>query len=236
MTYSQDGDELASQDLGSAEPFYISTTTLRLNPPADDVVTIDKTATIIAQPLDSTDNSLIPSNTDKVEITNPDGTTTTVIIECFDLCNIPATPHKISFLNKFGVMQDMWFFGTKKDGISSQRESYKKSKLKSLSTGASYNISDHENVYLRNQGKETIKLNTGFVHEQYNEVIKELMVSEYVYIHDPGRRSPTNPNFDLAIPIKIVSNSLDFKTRRKDKLIQYELEFEADADFVQSIR
>ena len=117
-----------------------------------------------------------------------------------------------------------------------QREAYKKTKLNILSTGASYDTSVHENVYLQNQGKERFTLHTGYVNEQYNDVIKEFMVSEYVYIHDTARRSPSDPNFDLAIPISIVANSLDFKTKRKDKLIEYELQFEADSDFVQSIR
>lgn len=234
VVYSQDATELSNVVLGSANPYFISNTTVHLNPPASDIVTIDKTASTVADSQDSLDNSEIPTNTDKVEITNPDGTVTTVTIECFDNCK--ATPHKISFVNKFGVMQDIWFFGRKKDAISSEREAYKKTKLNILSTGASYDTSVHENVYLQNQGKERFTLHTGYVNEQYNDVIKELMVSEYVYIHDTARRSPSDPNFDLAIPISIVANSLDFKTKRKDKLIEYELQFEADSDFVQSIR
>jgi len=234
VTYSQDASELSNVVLGNANPYYISNDITRLNPPLTDIITIDKTASTVAGSEDSLDNSEIPTNTDKVEITNPDGSVTTVIIECFDDCK--ATPHKISFINKFGVMQDIWFFGRKKDGISSERESFKKTKLKISSTGASYNVSDHENVYLQNQGKERFTLHTGFVNEQYNDVIKELMVSEYVYIHDTTRRSPSNPNSDLAVPVSIVANSLDFKTNRKDKLIEYELEFEADSNFVQSIR
>lgn len=234
VTYSQDATELSNVVLGNSNPYYISNDITRLNPPLTDIITIDKTASTVADSNDSLDNSEIPANTDKVEITNPDGSITTVTIECFDNCK--ATPHKISFINKFGVMQDIWFFGRKKDGISAERESYKRTKLNILSTGASYNVSDHENVYLENQGKEKFTLHTGFVNEQYNDIIKELMVSEYVYIHDTARTSPSDPNSDLAIPISIVANSLDFKTNRKDKLIEYELEFEADSDFVQSIR
>lgn len=234
VTYSQDATELSNVVLGSASPYYISNDVTRLNPPATNIITIDKTASTVADSNDSLDNSEIPSNTNKVDITNPDGTITTVTIECLDDCK--ATPHKVSFVNKFGVMQDMWFFGRKKDSMSSVGETYKKNNLKIGTTGAYYNISDHENVYLDRQGKEKFTLHTGFVNEQYNDVIKELMVSEYVYIHDKSRRSPSDPNYNLALPVSVVANSLDFKTRRKDKLIEYELSFEADSDFVQSIR
>ena len=79
-------------------------------------------------------------------------------------------------------------------------------------------------------------MNTGFIHHSYNEVLKELLVSEYVYIHDPRRSSPTNGRYDLAVPINVVTNSLDIKTQRDDKLINYELQFEMDSEFIQSIR
>jgi len=108
--------------------------------------------------------------------------------------------------------------------------------LKTGQEAAYYNISDHQNVYLENQGKETFVMNTGFIDESYNQVIKQLIVSEYAYIHDESRRSPTNNLYDLAIPIKVVSDSIQIKTRRDDKLINYELQFESDSEFIQSVR
>jgi hypothetical protein len=69
-------------------------------------------------------------------------------------------------------------------------------------------------------------MNTGFIDEQYNEVIKQLMLSEQVWI-DNG----TN-----VLPVSLNSNSLSFKTSVNDKLIDYTLEFEYAFDKINTIR
>jgi hypothetical protein len=79
-------------------------------------------------------------------------------------------------------------------------------------------------------------MNTGFIHPSHNQVIKEILVSEYVYIHDTNRLSPSDQTSALAVPVKVVSDNVNFLTRKDDKLINYALEFEADSEFVQSIR
>ena len=79
-------------------------------------------------------------------------------------------------------------------------------------------------------------MNTGFIHESYGEVIKELLVSEYVYMYDINRFSPSGGYSNLAVPVSIASSNVDIKTRLNDKLIEYTLEFEADSDFIQSVR
>jgi hypothetical protein len=233
VQYKADGSSLKTSVLGNASLFTIAQS-INVAPSINDVITIDKTASVTSQSDSNVNEGLAPADTDEVEFTVADGTTQSIKIECIDECK--NIPHKISFLNKFGVIQDIWFFARKKDSISTERESYKKSTLKTDGTVVSYNISDHQNVYLENQGREQITMNTGFIHESYGEVIKQLMVSEFVYIHDKFRSSPSNASYDLAVPINVVTGSLDIKTRRYDKLINYELQFQGDSELIQSIR
>lgn len=234
VSYVQDQTELDSKPLGSADSYTVAQQ-VRLNPPSDDIVTIDKTAAVTTSSDDSTGIDEIPIGTNKITYTDSKGVEKSVLIECIDECR--NTPYKISFVNKFGVMQDIWFFAKRKDTMTAERDQYKKTILKTGSDNASYNISDHQNVYLENQGREVITMNTGFIHHSYNEVMKQLLVSEYVYIHDNLRISPSsNGEYDLAVPINVVTSSLDIKTQRDDKLINYELQFEMDSEFIQSIR
>jgi len=235
VKYIQDQTELDSQILGTSEIYSIAQD-VKVNPPSDNVVTIDKTLseTSDANAANSVDE--FPAGTNKITYTTQDNVERSILIKCIDECDYKGDPYKISFINKFGVMQDIWFFGRRTDSISAKRESYKKAILKTGQGAASYDISDHQNVYLENQGKESFSLHTGYIDESYNEVIKQLIVSEYVYIHDELRRSPTNGFYDLALPISVVSGSLQIKTRRDDKLISYELEFESDSEFIQSVR
>ena len=235
IKYIQDQSELDSQILGTSENYTIAQD-VSLNPPSDNVVTIDKTLSQTASADSANSVDEFPAGTDKITYTTQDNVERSVLIKCIDECHYKGDPYKISFINKFGVMQDIWFFGKRIDSMSATRESYKKTILKTGQEAAYYNISDHQNVYLENQGKETFVMNTGFIDESYNQVIKQLIVSEYAYIHDESRRSPTNNLYDLAIPIKVVSDSIQIKTRRDDKLINYELQFESDSEFIQSVR
>lgn len=233
VQYKADGSSLKTSVLGNASLFTIAQS-INVAPSINDVITIDKTASVTSQSDSNVNEGLAPADTDEVEFTIADGTTQSIKIECIDECK--NIPHKISFLNKFGVIQDIWFFARKKDSVSTERESYKKSTLKTDGTVVSYNISDHQNVYLENQGREQITMNTGYIHESYGEVMKQLLVSEFVYIHDKFRSSPSNASYDLAVPINVVTGSLDIKTRRYDKLINYELQFQGDFELIQSIR
>jgi hypothetical protein len=222
------------------EEEYIDTTgiytvaqSMVINPSLDTVVTIDKTGTNTSSSNSQTVVSQVPADADRAVYTKYDGTTGEVPIVCVEECK--NVSYKVSFLNKFGVMQDIWFTAKRTDSMSSSREKYKRSKL-DTSNGITYSKSAHQNVYLENQGKEKLTMNTGFIHESYNEVIKQLLVSEYVFIQDKTRRSPTNINEYLAIPLNVASSDVGIKTRRNDKLIEYTLEFEADSDFIQSVR
>ena len=233
VQYKADGSSLKTSVLGNASLFTIAQS-INVATSINDVITIDKTASVTSQSDSNVSEGLAPADSDEVEFSLADGTTKSIKIECIDECK--NIPHKISFLNKFGVIQDIWFFARKKDSISTERESYKKSTLKTDGTAVNYNISDHQNVYLENQGREQITMNTGFIHESYGEVMKQLMVSEFVYIHDKFRSSPSNASYDLAVPVNVVTGSLDIKTRRYDKLINYELQFDMDSELIQSIR
>lgn len=232
VSYVQDQTTLESTALGSAELYTVAQET-RLNPAAD-YVTVDRTAVVTASSDTSTSSSVVPDNTTRITYTDSKSEEKTIDVVCLEECK--NIPYKVSFINRFGVMQDIWFFARRKDSITAEREQYKKTILKNGDVAAQYNISDHQRVYLENQGREVITMNTGFIHHSYGEVMKELLVSEYVYIHDRFKPSPTNALYKLAIPINVVTGSLDIKTQRNDKLINYELQFEMDSEFIQSVR
>ena len=233
VEYYQGSTALTSQEYIDSTGRYSVAQSMALNPSIEAVVTIDKTASQTTSSDSSILVSQVPRDADRAVYTKSDFTTGEIQIICVEECK--NISHKVSFLNKFGVMQDIWFTAKRTDSMSSTREQYKRTKL-DTSNGITYSKSAHQNVYLENQGKEKLTLNTGFIHESYNEVIKQLLVSEYVFIQDKTRRSPTNFSEYLAIPLTVASSDVGIKTRRNDKLIEYTLEFEADSDFIQSVR
>ena len=65
---------------------------------------------------------------------------------------------------------------------------------------------------------QTLVVNTQFIPQDYNDIIKQMLVSDEIYwVYDETA--------DLVRPLSIVNNNLRFKTGVVDKLIQYTFTF-----------
>ena len=128
----------------------------------------------------------------------------------------------MTFVNKFGVLQDLWFFKRANKTLNVNSETYKSN----IINNGTYSISEHQNKILNKQGSEKLSLNSGFVNEQYNEVFKQLMLSEKVWIDIENQ----------TIPIEISSTSLSYKNRLNDKLINYTIELNFAFETINNIR
>lgn len=165
-----------------------------------------------------------PVNADEVKVTHPDGTVETRYIRCLDECK--HTPYRVSFLNKFGVMQDLWFFKRRDDSFEAERDDYKRSILNIRSTGVSYSEYDHSRQATDVRASEMLRMNTGFITEDHNEVIKQLMVTEHCWIHQDGDITPVVPK----------TTSFQEKKEVNEKLINFTVEFTVANNYIQDIR
>ncbi len=138
------------------------------------------------------------------------------IEECLD------TPYKLTFVNKFGALQDLWFFKRSTLSMNTTQQTYKSN----LVVDGSYSINKHQKSILTKQGNESLTLNSGFYSEDNNEVFKQLFLSEKVWIDYDSE----------TLPINITSSNLVHKTRLKDKLISYEISLEFSNDTINNIR
>jgi len=138
------------------------------------------------------------------------------IEECLD------TPYKLTFVNKFGALQDLWFFKRSTLSMNTTQQTYKSN----LVVDGSYSINKHQKSILTKQGNESLTLNSGFYSEDNNEVFKQLFLSEQVWIDYDSE----------ALPVNITSSNLVHKTRLKDKLISYEVSLEFSNDTINNIR
>ena len=132
------------------------------------------------------------------------------------------TPYKITFINKFGVLQDIWFFKRPNETLTTKTEKFKKNIISS----ASCSISNHQDKTLTKNGKEKLTLNTGYYPEAYNEVFKEMQLSEDCWIEINSK----------TLPIQVTSSSFAYKTQLNDKIINYTIEIEFAFDTINNIR
>jgi hypothetical protein len=148
---------------------------------------------------------------------------TTITLE--EICEPKYSPLNVIFYNKFGALQNIWFFKKSVTTLGTTSENYK-ANIMDFDPGISYNTSSHQYKTFNIQGRENIRCSTGFIDEQYNEVIRQMMLSEEVWID----------NGTDVLPVAVASNSLEFKKGVNDKLIDYTIEFQYAFDKINNIR
>jgi hypothetical protein len=141
---------------------------------------------------------------DYIEVTY-NGQTITLLIT--DECRY--TPIDIYFQNKEGAVMILPFFKSNVKSITTTSESFESDR------GQPYGDA-HQFVKYNINGKTKFKVNSGFVNEDMNDIFKQLMLTEKAWVYEN----------DLYAPINIGSTSLEYKSRQKDRLINYEIEFD----------
>ena len=137
------------------------------------------------------------------------------------------SPKKVTFVNKFGALQDMYFFKKSKENLRIKKESYKSNIVGAFGI---YSKTNHVNRDFNVVGSESISLSSGYLSEEYNEVFKQLLLSEKVWmteIKDSG---------ELVTPINVKTSSIAYKTSVNDKLVDYTISFDKSFDTINNIR
>ena len=151
--------------------------------------------------------------------------------------------NKILFVNRWGALQDLYFFKKSTESFETSKEQFNRSLFQartvnytqrssdnSCVTSTSYNNYNnkaHANKTFNANGKESISLNTGFVSEIMNDSFEELMLSEYIWMIDSS---------NVIYPINLKESSFTKKTSLNDKLINYTMNFEKSFNMVNNIR
>ena len=145
----------------------------------------------------------------------------TIVVENIEECKY--TPYKIIFRNKLGAKEELWFFKSSRLSMEVQREKYQGNTIKDYRTG---DLSRHRNVDFYTASKETLTINSGFVPEEFNEVFKQLMLSEQVWIEYKQQ----------ILPINVSNQTIDYKTKLNNKLINYTIDVEFSFNTTNNVR
>jgi len=156
---------------------------------------------------------------DAMKITYTDASTETIKIK--NISENKHTPYRLTFVNKYGALQSVWMFKRSDLSMSVENENYRGF----LYNGSSYSVSEHQYRNYNIKARETISLNSGFYTEDYNEVFRQLLLSERVWIDYK----------DQILPVNIKSKELSFKTQVNDKLIDYKIDFEFAFDKINNV-
>lgn len=147
---------------------------------------------------------------------------------------------RIKFKNRYGQFDWFNFNMINKLGFNITRKSYQPQLGSWDSSTLLYNDYDSSNLNYINDSIQTLTVNTDWVSEDYNEIFKQLLVSDEIYWVYNERTpileaSPFSEGFGegfggevegILRPIKITTDSIIFKTGVVDKTIQYTFDFE----------
>jgi hypothetical protein len=117
------------------------------------------------------------------------------------------TPVECTFINRYGGWEVLTFFKQQTNTVAVKGTDYKL-----MPSAVNYNTSKGQVKSFNINGTQTVKLNTGFVDENYSELITDLLLSETVLLD--GK------------PVTVKTQGSDLKTSLKDRLINYEIDFE----------
>jgi hypothetical protein len=162
-------------------------------------------------------SSIKPSNnvgadTYDVELTYASGATA-IIATYKIICEPKYTPYQIAFINRFGVADFITFFKRSDERGNFTQDTYQKSIYNDGFTTPSLEVGKYTsfNVNSRN----SLTLNTGFVDEDYDETIKDVLMSEYVAVLENNQWIAVQPE----------RGSIEYQKHINQKLINYTLTF-----------
>lgn len=144
------------------------------------------------------------------------GSTNYFNIVSSEICEPKYAPMTCTFINRYGGWQYLTFF---KASLESIETDFKEFDM--LPSNINYNVLQGQRKRFNHQGKKTIKCNTGWVDENYFDLIQDLLLSEVVLLDNK--------------PVVVKSKSSEKKTHLKDKNINYEIEFEYNFGLINDV-
>jgi len=136
-------------------------------------------------------------------------------------------PYKVTFVNKYGALQDLWFFKKSVETTDVTSEQFKASIYSQADN--TYKTYQHQQQAFMSQGKDRITMNTGYINDDHNAVIEELLLSEQVWY-------TKITDEELVVPVIPRTKTVTYKTSVNDKLVNYTIEFEHAFDKINNIR
>jgi len=145
-------------------------------------------------------------------------------------CTKYGDGHKITFVNKFGALQDLWFFLKSVNTTNKKQEQFQRNIISSSGT---YSVNQHTKQVYNTIANTSITLSSGYYPEWANQWFEQLLLSEQVWL---TRSKPTNPSQSEVVPVNVRKNNIVKKTVLNNKLIEYTFDFDMSFDYINNVR
>lgn len=125
---------------------------------------------------------------------------------------------RIKWKNRFGQFDWFNFYMVNRQSFQTERRTYQPQLGSWDSSTLSYQDYNSSNLNYIADSKQAISVNSFWIPESYNDILKQLLVSDEIYwVYDEANA--------LVRPLTIATDNIVFKTGVVDKLIQYQFDF-----------
>jgi hypothetical protein len=135
------------------------------------------------------------------------------------VCNEKYPNVRVKFKNRFGQFDWINFNMVSRQSFGTERKTYQPQLGSWESSTFSYNNYDTATQAYIVDSKQMLSVNTNWLSEDYNDILKQLLVSDEIYWI-------TDEVSGALKPLTIVTQNILFKTGVVDKLIQYQFDFQ----------
>ena len=139
-------------------------------------------------------------------------------------CAYYYTPVRIMWKNRYGQFDFQNFYKANYKTFGTDQRTYQPQLGSWDATTLTYNTAQNNTQRYLVNTNELLEVNSDWLPENFNEIYKQLLVSDEIYwIYDQAS--------NFVKPLAITTNSVRFKTGVNDKLIQYTVAFSVGQTF-----
>ena len=136
-----------------------------------------------------------------------------------EICQQKYPNVRIKWKNRYGQFDYHNFYLVNRQGFTTTNRSYQPQLGSWEGSTLGYNNYDSSKLNYIVDSEQQISVNSGYLDEQYNDIFKQLLVSEEIYWnYDESDENKLRP-------ITIATQNVVFRTGVVDKLIQYQFDF-----------
>jgi len=175
-------------------------------------------------------NNFYLSGSTYFSITARDSTNSTVgnSLRVYYDCLKKYTPVRIAFKNRYGQFDQFEFSLVSNSSFSVDTKMYKQNALNDVFS--KYDTEKGDTTYYTD-GKESITVNTDYIDEAYNELFKQMMISDEIYMIEPLTDDGELDMNATLTPLILQDKTLRLKKSEVDKLVQYTFTFSYGTPF-----
>lgn len=134
----------------------------------------------------------------------------------YPICEPKYIPVLCDFINRYGGWQTLTFYKAQTNSVTAKSDEYKL-----MPNEVNYNPLRGQSKSFNIKGTQNVTLNTGWVDENYSELITDLLLSETILLDQK--------------PVNLKTQSSELKTKLKNRMINYTMEFEYNFNLINDV-